>query len=113
MKRSLISSLALAAALSLSGAALAQTTVNGLTVSAEDLPKVQAQCNTLATAAMAAESTASTNAAQDNAPAGTTASGASNEKESPAAPDAASDATSTVDLSAITLEGCKAAGLVQ
>lgn len=113
MKLSLISSLALATALSFSGAALAQTTVNGLTVSAEDLPKVQAQCDTLAMAATAEESTTSTNAAEENAPAGSTASGGSNQSENPAAPDASANATATIDLSAITLEGCKAAGLVK
>ncbi len=48
MTRSFISALALTGAMLFSGAAMAQTVVGGVTVSAEDLPKVQSACDTLA-----------------------------------------------------------------
>jgi len=94
MKRSVISSLALTAAMLLSTAAWAETTVGGQTVSDEDLPKVQAQCDTLAAV-----------------------EGGSLVKEDSSSeatePNGTDQATTTIDLSIITLEDCKTAGLVK
>ena len=111
MKRSVISSLALAAAMLVSTGAWAQTMVGGQEVSAEDLPKVEAQCRSLVAA--------QTNETASNED----LNGDSNSDESttpqtadPAATDAdganaADQATSTIDLDVITLEDCKAANL--
>jgi hypothetical protein len=108
MKRSMISSLALTAAMLVSTGAWAQTMIGQQSVSAEDLPKVQAQCNTLAGVdknSMASETEQTDGAEADGAGDSTTG-----ETEVPNGTD---QATSTVDLSLITIEECKAAGLVQ
>ncbi len=113
MKLSMISSLALGAAMLLSTGAMAQTMVGGQSVSAEDLPKVEAQC-----AALVAAQTNSTGGVTN-----TDVDGGSDSDEAeapqtadPAASDAdganqADQATATIDLDVITLEDCKAANL--
>jgi|SwirhisoilCB2_FD_contig_41_5566730_length_431_multi_7_in_0_out_0_1 hypothetical protein len=129
MKRSMISSLALAAAMLVSTGAWAQTMVGQQNVSAEDLPKVQAQCNTLS--AKAKESLASQSPTDSNASSTDDNSGGDNGGTDDAATtpggagedDGAGDlGTETetpnnpspgIDLSLITLEDCQAAGLVQ
>lgn len=108
MKRSTISSLTLAAAMLLSTGAWAQTMVGQQTVSAEDLPKVQAQCNTLA--GVDAQSMASETAQTDGAEADGAGDSTTGETEVPNGTD---QATSAVDLSLITIEECKAAGLAK
>jgi hypothetical protein len=112
MKLSVISSLALATAMLVSGNVYAQDTmaaptmIGQQTISAEDLPKVQAQCDTL-------------NSAQGGSQASTTTTtdspdGASDTTD-PATevPNGTDAATATIDLSLITLEECKTAGLVK
>lgn len=109
MKRSMISSLALTAAMLLSTGAWAQTMVGQQSVSADDLPKVQAQCNTLAgvdNQSLASDSNG--DGAED-----TPADGAGDLGTDSETPNGTDQATSTIDLSLITIEDCKAAGLVQ
>lgn len=106
MKLSLISSLAFATAMLVSPVVMAQdaaapTMIGQQTVSAEDLPKVQAQCNTLS-AVDKTSMTADTTASPD---------GAGDLSTSSETPDGTAAATSKVDLALITVEDCKAAGL--
>jgi hypothetical protein len=110
MKRSMISSLTLAAAMLVSTGAWAQTMVGQQTVSAEDLPKVQAQCNTLAgvdAQSMASDTTTAEGGTE--AP----ADGAGDLGKDSETPNGTDAATATVDLSLITIEDCKAAGLAK
>jgi hypothetical protein len=101
MTRTFIASAALAAALSFSGFAYAQTMVNGMAVSADDLPKVQSQCDTLARVAMSeplasdADETASV------------------QSDSPTQPSGVDQATTSFNLATLTLESCKEAGLIK
>ena len=115
MKLSMISSLALAGAMLMSTGVLAQdataaapTMIGAQAVSAADLPKVQAQCNTLASVDMqsGASDTSSTSSGD--------ADGAGDSTD-PASdvPNGTDQATSAVDLSLITVEECKTAGLVK
>ncbi len=122
MKRSLISSAALTAAMLLSTSAFAQTMVMGNSVSAEDLPKVQAACDTLAAKSKADAGASNTETKTDAA------------AEAPAAGDAVADAnantktdatagqtdagvnaatTSSIDLALLSYEECQKAGLVK
>lgn len=126
MKRSMISSLALTAAMLISSAAWAQTMVGQQSVSAEDLPKVQAQCNTLAAKAKESlgsateqktdDATSENNGGDtgtDNDSASSSDNGASDMSAQSEVPNGTDQAVTTVDLSLITIEECKAAGLVQ
>lgn len=111
MKLSILSSLVLAGTMLVAPAVIAQdaaapTMVGQQTISAEDLPKVQSQCDTLNSSqggSMASETTAtdSPDGASDTTDSAT---------EVPNGTDAA---TATIDLSLITLEECKTAGLVK
>jgi len=115
MKLSMISSLALAGAMMLSTSAFAQdaaapaadmaapTMIGQQALSAEDLPYVQAQCNTLA----GVENTSST-ADTDSEPDGAGDLGSDSET-----PDGTAAALAKVDLALITIEDCKAAGLAK
>ena len=107
MTRSMISALALAGAMMISGAAMAQTMVGGATVSAEDLPKVQAACDTLA--AKAQSTGASTDTTDTSGSDNTTADATSGDT------DAGVDAktVTSIDLALLTYESCKEAGLVK
>ena len=107
MTRTLIASLAIAAALALSPVAAAHMAtapmIGGVAISASDLPKVQAQCNALA--AIAANETITSDASKER-----------NEAETghqATEPSAMDQATTTIDLGTITLEKCKAAGLLR
>lgn len=107
MKLSILSSLAFAAAMLASPAVIAQdaaapTMIGTQSITADDLPKVQAQCNTLA----AVDNTSM------SADANTSPDGAGDLKSSET-PDGTAAATSKVDLALITIEDCKAAGLVK
>lgn len=110
--KSIVSAIALSAALALSGPAFAQTMFNGAELSADDLPKVTERCEQLVTASTTEslteteESTAGGNeAASENA-----GSADATIENAPAVNDAAA-ATAGVDLDTITLEMCKEAGL--
>jgi hypothetical protein len=107
MKLSVISSLALATAMFVAPGVYAQDTMIGSqTVSADDLPKVQAQCDALNSSQGGSQgSDTSTTETPD---------GASDTTDTATeVPNGTDQATSTIDLSLITLEECKAAGLVQ
>ena len=98
MKLPIITSLALATAM-LVGPAMAQTVIAGATLTAEELPIVQAHCDTLAR---------------------TDATGNSPSNENKTAVDATATAPAgdeqlvkSIDLQTLTLENCKEAGLVK
>jgi hypothetical protein len=103
MVRSLISALALAGAMMISGSAMAQTMVGGASVSADDLPKVQAACDTLAAKEQVDDSASASTSTESSTDA---TSGET---------DAGIDATTTtsIDLALLTYESCKEAGLVK
>lgn len=112
MKLSVISSLALATAMLVAPGVYAQdaaasaTMIGSQTVSAEDLPKVQAQCDTLNAAQGGSQGSDSSTT---NSP-----DGASDMTDSASeVPNGTDQATSTIDLALITLEECKAAGLIK
>jgi uncharacterized low-complexity protein len=99
MTRNLISAIALVSAMTLSGAAMAQTMVGGVEVSADDLPKVQSACDTLA--AKEGGSLVSTEAESSaDASSGDTDAGIDN-------------VTTSIDLALLTYESCRDAGLVE
>lgn len=101
MTRTFISAIALIGAMTLSGGAMAQTMVGGASVSAEDLPKVQTACNTLAAKAntsAATDTNANTSGEGEGAETNATDTGAT---------------TTSIDLDLLTYEACKEAGLVQ
>ena len=123
MKRTLIAALAFSSVMSLSGFAMAQTMVGGKDVSAEDLPRVQAQCDALATQAATADSQSVTNQStesdsQSTPDATKPADGTSNTSD-PASTKAdgadgtAAALTTSIDLDTLTLDQCKEAGLVK
>lgn len=101
MTRNLISAIALVSAMTLSGAAMAQTMVGGVEVSADDLPKVQSACDTLAAREGGSLATSESDAsASTDASAGDTDAGIDN-------------VTTSIDLALLTYESCRDAGLVE
>lgn len=98
MIRNLVSAAALAVGMLASGA-IAQTAINGVEISAEDLPKVQAQCDSLAADAAKADGATSTDEAKP-----------ADEPDTPAVID---QGTTKIDLATITLDACKTAGFVK
>lgn len=108
MTRSFISALALTGVMMFSGAAMAQTMVGGASVSAEDLPKVQAACDTLAAKEQVDNSAA-------NSSTETTAGAEASTDATAGETDAGIDASTTtsIDLALLTYESCKEAGLVK
>jgi hypothetical protein len=96
MKLALISSLALATSMFVSGAAMAETVINGVTIPEQEVAYVQGHCDTL-------ERLDSTGNSASASPTGV------DMVEAPAG-DAA--LVSSIDLDTLTLEECKTAGLV-
>ncbi len=107
MNRSLISCLALTGAMLLSTAAFSQTMIDGKEVSATDLSKVQAACD-----ALAAKDAGSASADANKTDANAAASGAG---DAAAKTDAGANAATTAsfDVSTLTLDQCKTAGLIK
>lgn len=105
MIRSLVSAAALSLAMLASGA-LAQTSINGVEISPEDLPKVQAQCDDLAAEAAKADGGTAT----DETKAEDAATTSSDEPDTPAE---TAEGTTKIDLATLTLDACKTAGLVK
>jgi hypothetical protein len=112
--RNLVSSIALVAALSFSGGAMAQTMIGGVDIPPEDLDRVQAHCNTLA----AAENESLAETADDD----DAANGDDDGDDAQADPDPAADdgeasdmenALTSIDLDTVTLEQCREAGLIE
>jgi len=104
MIRSLVSAAALSVAMLASGA-IAQTSINGVEISADDLPKVQAQCDVLAADAAKAEGATNTDEKSDAA-----TDESSDEPDTPAELD---QGTTKIDLATLTLDACKTAGFVK
>ena len=104
--KTLISILAVSTALAFAGPASAQT-MNGNAISADDLPKVQARCDELSTAATTSP------AADQGADKTTTEAGQADATLNSAPQTNAADeaTTSSVDLDTLTLEMCTEAGL--
>jgi hypothetical protein len=104
----MISALALAGAMMFSGAAMAQTMVGSSNVSAEDLPKVQAACDTL-NAKEGGSLIGQTDSDNGVAKAGASSDASAGETDNGL--DAAT--TTSIDLSLLTLDDCKKAGLIK
>ena len=98
MIRNLASAAALTVAMLASGA-LGQSMINGVEIPADELPKVQAQCDILAADAAKAAG-ATTEETTDP-----------NEGE-PDTPAETAPATTVINLETLTLDQCKEAGLV-
>jgi hypothetical protein len=112
LTRTLLSAAALSIAMLASGA-MAQTKINGIDVSADDLPKVQAQCDALAikdTAASTASNTTEQGSDTNNSDAPQTADPAATNADGASGMD---QATTAFDLSTLTLDQCKEAGLIK
>lgn len=109
MIRSLVSAAALTVAMLASGA-MAQTSINGVEISADDLPKVQAQCDSLAAEAAKADGASNPDENKGAAPSTDATAETSNEPDTPAE---TAQATTKIDLATLTLEACKTAGLVK
>lgn len=109
LNKAFVSPIALALGLALTGAAAAQTMVGDQNISEADLPRVQEHCDVLladeavATAPTTNDETASTDSSTDV------------DENAPDAADGSDTATEPGDLNflAITLEDCRAAGLVE
>ena len=102
--KSLVSIIALGAAVAFGAPAYAQTMVGGTEISATDLPAVQAHCDELA----AAPDSLATATDDETDTEGT-------EAEAPAAAEVAAGAdtqSTSVDMASITLEACTEAGLI-
>ncbi|MDF2983816.1 MAG: hypothetical protein K0Q69_3588 [Devosia sp.] len=107
MIRSLVSAAALSLAMLASGA-LAQTSINGVEISAEDLPKVQAQCDDLAAEAAKADGGTSTDETKAD-----DASDTAESSDEPDTPAETAQGTTKIDLATLTLDACKTAGFVK
>jgi len=101
--KTLVSILALSTAFAFAGPSFAQTMVNGVEVSADDLPKVQARCAEIMTSAESeslSQDNDSKETSENAAAADATTSGTVPQV------DAAAQATSTFDLDTLNAELC-------
>jgi hypothetical protein len=96
--------LAIVSALAFSGSAFAQTTIGGFDVTDEDLPRVQAQCDALALDEMNGDLAGADPSDEELDADGRTSLEADTS--------ARNDSTS-IDLTVITLEDCREAGLIE
>lgn len=96
MSKKMIASLIFGAVLSISSAAFAEVVINGRTISAEDLPKVQAQCDTLLARSNDRNTDTSTSGDGDQ---GRVANGMNE------------DTVKSIDLQLLTLDDCRKSGL--
>lgn len=111
--QTVISAVALSAAMTFSGAAFAQTSLGGVEVLAADLPAVQERCDALANA-KATQSISSDTAVEDSADKAQDASTAADTDTSiESVPALTASGTTTFDLETVTLDNCVAAGLVK
>jgi hypothetical protein len=101
-----LSVLALVSGIAFAGSAFAQTTIGGFDVTDEDLPRVQAQCDALALDDMNGDLAGTQPSDED------TAADADGRTSLEADTSARNDSTS-IDLSVITVEDCREAGLIE
>lgn len=105
--KSVASALALVTAIGFGGAAYAQTTVNGIEVSAADLDRVTAYCEQL-------QSGMEPDATPSDSPESPTSTEAVGTEATPSeTTDDSDESESSLELGDITLEGCIEAGLVE
>jgi hypothetical protein len=108
MIRNLVSAAALTVAMLASGA-MAQTSINGVEIAADELPLVQAQCDDLAAEAMKAEGASNT----DETSADEAADTDGESSDEPDTPAETAQGTTKIDLETLTLDACKTAGFVK
>lgn len=108
-KTSLISALALAAGLTLSGNAFAQVTIGGATVPESDVPTIRAQCVELQTSANSTSVAAATSGEQNGSSKGDDSQGGGTNAQ----PSGADQSSTTFDLETLTLDQCQEAGLLE
>lgn len=100
------STIALAAALAISGPVAAQTMINGMTIPEDELPLVQQHCDELkAASGVTSESTDETDPAAETEDPGA-------EPVEEVEPSGTAEATTTIDLDTVDLQACVDAGLV-
>lgn len=120
MTRSLMTGVAIAAMMTFSGAASAQTMIAGQTVSETDLPRVQSQCDALWQQAQTEARVSSTDSDSDGAGDENAPDNSGENTDSTADPaaqgattaDGTDEALTTIDLAALSLADCQEAGLV-
>lgn len=115
MTKYALSTLALLAGMTMAGSAYAQTQVGNNSVSDADLPVVQQHCDALALADLN-DDVAGTNPnddADDATEDGDETTTQDSEPTGIEADTAARNSSTTVDLDTITLDDCRAAGLVE
>jgi hypothetical protein len=105
----LISPLALAAAISLSGAAMAQTMIGGKAIPEDQLEAVTQKCTELTTASLTAPTEAEDDDTDAATPAEPEGDQSGDEQEEGESADPADPAA--IDLETLTAELCKEAGL--
>jgi hypothetical protein len=103
--KSIISALALSLTLAVAGPAFAQTTINGTVISAEDLPKVQARCDEIATSAKTASTANDQTDGGDTNTGDSAASADATTTDTPQV-DQADKATTTFDLDTLDAAAC-------
>lgn len=108
-KKSLLSAVALVSAMTFSGSAFAQTMFNGVELTGPELDAVQQRCLQLETAA----STESLTEDSSSDGAGVATESPPGEVEAPPMANEVENAGINIDLNAITLEQCEAAGIGQ
>ena|SRR5690606_10593720 len=114
MTKYALSTIALLAGLTMGGSAFAQTQVGNNAVSEADLPYVQQHCDALRLADMNESATDTTSTEADDAAEDADADAtAESEPTGLEADTAARNSSTTVDLDTITLDDCRAAGLVE
>ena len=97
--KSIISAVALSAALAVSGPVFAQTMVGGMSISETDMARVQALCTDL-------QNAASNTTAGTNEESGTASTDGGSTSETTATPNGVDQTLSDVDLAKITLQDC-------
>lgn len=113
--QTVISAVALSAAMMFSGAAFAQTSLGGVEVLPADLPAVQQRCDVLANAkaTQSISSDTPSETASDTEKAQEPSTAADTDTSIESAPALDASGTTTFDLETISLDNCVAAGLVK
>jgi hypothetical protein len=122
MTHKILSSIAVVVAMSISPSVMAQATINGTTISEQDLPQVQARCDELAqnpagsVPPMASETGANDHGA-DQAVAGDADNGGNDDVDAgdlhPADANSSTSTSDSFDVSTLTIDMCRDAGLAK